>query len=269
MNPTPTGNSNTPTHIEQLRLVSRQVSIKLTPMIPRVYQPQLQAGMQWLEVDEAHHIGQVLRLGVGDEVELFDGRGGLASAQITTVQRRGVEVLAAAPQNTPRPASRLTLAVAMPKGERADWLVEQACQLGVDRLIWLDTLRGVVKPGERLGKISRQQRTVISAMKQCRRLWVMEVVSLQALNDVVGAADEVLLWLEFRAAKPLGQVLGDLPRSTSLTALIGPEGGWDDAEWAYLDSIADMRRVIVASNVLRIETAAAAVAATVGAWRLE
>jgi 16S rRNA (uracil1498-N3)-methyltransferase len=238
-------------------------------MIPRVYQPQLQAGMQWLEVDEAHHIGQVLRLGVGDEVELFDGRGGLASAQITTVQRRGVEVLAAAPQNTPRPASRLTLAVAMPKGERADWLVEQACQLGVDRLIWLDTLRGVVKPGERLGKISRQQRTVISAMKQCRRLWVMEVVSLQALNDVVGAADEVLLWLEFRAAKPLGQVLGDLPRSTSLTALIGPEGGWDDAEWAYLDSIADMRRVIVASNVLRIETAAAAVAATVGAWRLE
>ena len=84
---------------------------------------------------EVHHALHVLRLGVGADVELFDGRGAAANARVTAVGRAGVEMLVTAtlPVAGP-PRRRVHLAFAVPKGKRLDWLLEKATELGAASL---------------------------------------------------------------------------------------------------------------------------------------
>src|SRR5262249_14951791 len=101
-----------------------------------------------LQGDEARHLGRVRRVGLGEVVELFDGRGFATRAKVAGLARDRVELIG---QGEPLPdreaRCRLTLASAVPKGERFDWLVEKATELGVARLVPLLTERSVVDPG--------------------------------------------------------------------------------------------------------------------------
>src|SRR5690242_7225078 len=88
-----------------------------------------------LEADEARHLTSVMRAGVGDEVTLFDGSGFEVVARISAIQRRSVELQVVERREVSRElAFNLTLAVALPKGERQKWLVEKTTELGVTRL---------------------------------------------------------------------------------------------------------------------------------------
>src|SRR5262249_5827936 len=105
-------------------------------------------GRLLLDGDEAHHLARVRRVATGEVVEVFDGKGFATRAEVIAVGKRQVELRPVGPPLPSRePGVRVTLASAFPKGERADWLVEKATELGVGRLVPLVCERSVVDPG--------------------------------------------------------------------------------------------------------------------------
>jgi 16S rRNA (uracil1498-N3)-methyltransferase len=232
---------------------------------------QAGSGTVRLPGDQAHHARTVLRLAAGEAVTLFDGRGawadgtirGLSKSELLVELQGGVQVDAP-------PTIALTIATAVPKGERAEWLVEQASQLNVGRIQWLDCDRSVVKPREGGGKIEKWRRLAIESAKQCHRTHVLEIAEPMGIDAFLPAAMDAkgrILWLEPRSddsSRRISEAVRDTPGR--ITALVGPEGGWSEREFELLESAAGqgkLTRVLLTETVLRIETACAAIAAVV------
>jgi 16S rRNA (uracil1498-N3)-methyltransferase len=204
-----------------------------------------------LEGDEARHLIRVRRVEQGETVELFDGRGTAYRAEVSALGRDRVDltILGFAPSGR-RAACRLTLASAVPKGDRFDWLVEKATELGVARLIPLVTERSVVDP--RSAKLDRLRRVVIEAAKQCHR-------------DVLMDLDPPTPWARLVSSVAMGVKLlahpGGMPaassgvaRGSSAILAIGPEGGFTDGEVERAVG-AGWRTVDLGPTILRVETA--------------
>ena len=206
-----------------------------------------------LDEAESHHASRVLRKSAGDRIEIFDGSGGAAIAEITAVKKDRVDVriierLADQPQESPE----IHLMVAPPKGERLKWLVEKATELGVDQLTPLLTQRTVVEPGSH--KLDKLQSAVVAACKQSGRNRVMQIGASRDLRScLLGASDDRI----FLMGDPLAPVWDPEPLRTarSIVILIGPEGGWSPEELVLADA-AGVVRVRGALGVLRTETAA-------------
>ena len=214
-----------------------------------------------LQGAEAHHLLHVLRLGVGSAVELFDGRGLAAEAQVVeTTRHSAILAVGESHRESTGNGCPVTLACAVPKGERFRWLVEKATELGVARLVPLLTERSVVDPGG--GKLDKMRQAVVAAGKQSGRSLLMQIDEpiswKQYLADLAGQT--VLL------ADPDGDpltpenVLGWLGNSAGVVICIGPEGGWTPAELQTAREH-DVQFVSLGQNILRIETAALSVAA--------
>ena len=211
-----------------------------------------------LDKEQSHHLRRVLRLAPGDNIELLDGKGTVAAAVIEDCHDQATvrinEVVLVPPA---RPT--LDLAVCMPKGPRADDMVNQLSQLGVDRLIPLLTQRSVVKPGR--GRLDRFRRAAIASIKQCGRPYLMHIDSPGPVADLLGGDHDLKL-----IADPVAEPVEDMPtrigKTDRILVLIGPEGGWTESE-----SEAAVRSGCIgwsfARHVLRIETAAMAAAAIV------
>jgi 16S rRNA (uracil1498-N3)-methyltransferase len=217
-------------------------------------------GRYHLGVDEARHLARVCRHGVGDLVELFDGRGFATAARVVAVGKDRVELAEEGdPIQEIRPSCSLTLATAIPKGDRFDWLVEKATEIGVDRLIPLVAERSVVDPRE--SKLERLRRTIIEACKQCRRnrLMVLEpAASWDELAPVPGA--DVLLLASLGGLPPRRWPTIFPGRSVALA--VGPEGGFSPAEEA-LGQAHGWQAIRLGRNILRVETAGLAGAAII------
>jgi 16S rRNA (uracil1498-N3)-methyltransferase len=142
----------------------------------------------------------------------------------------------------------------VPKGDRFDWLVEKATELGVDRLIPLVTERSVVDP--RSAKLDRLRRVVIEACKQSRRDWLMELEAPTPWRSVIGQA-EPSIKLIAHPDFPGMAVSGLNLTGRSAILAIGPEGGFSDAEVDTARSLG-WRPVGLGSTILRVETAALA-----------
>ena len=205
-----------------------------------------------LDESESHHALHVVRLNMGDEVELFDGSGATASASVAGVTRKKVSLCiakshAAVPQQRPR----MIVAVAPPRGDRLKSMVEKLTELGVDEFIPLRTVRSVVDP--RQSKLEKLRGTVLAAMKQCGQNRLMAIRETTELTVVLRNAST-----EQQAvciAHP-GDVTGNSTvadgRDTLL--LIGPEGGFTREEVLQATDYG-ATRVSWADGILRIETA--------------
>lgn len=237
----------------------------------RFYVPALIPGDLALPEDQAHHARAVLRLEAGAAVELFDGRGATAPGTLSHVGKREVLICVGPVVQTPPPRFQLTLATAVPKADRAEWLIEQASQLNVACVQWLACDRGVVKPKEGGAKLDKWRRLAIESAKQCGRAYLLEVsplLSLERLLERAVAQQDTLFWLEPREGTPALQAWRTFQEKTGgagrLTALVGPEGGWSLREMELLAAHPGVVRVRLTPTVLRIETACAAIAAIVG-----
>ena len=160
-------------------------------------------GVYRLKAGEAKHLSRVCRLVVGDEVEIFDGRGGAWRSRIVSLGNNWVDLAAIGePINERAPALALVLACAAPKADRFDWLVEKATELGVARLIPLISERTVVEPGA--SKISRLERTIIEASKQCGRTRLMVIDPPMRWPAVVDSFRESARFLaDFQGLPPM------------------------------------------------------------------
>lgn len=222
---------------------------------------------------EAAHALQVLRLGVGAEVELFDGRGREVRGQVRAVSGEALEVEVIGPvHDRPVPRTRLILAVAMPKGRRADWLVEKCAELGVESLWLLQTARGIVDP--RPTKIARLQRKAAAAAKQARLAHVMTIEPSKPIEAAVNSINtnvSIIFGNPDAASPSLVEVLCDIGHdpdtAQDLLIFIGPEGGLTDEEQKLLRRRGG-RPVRLGNSILRIETAAVAAASIWACWAL-
>ncbi|MCA8997649.1 MAG: 16S rRNA (uracil(1498)-N(3))-methyltransferase [Planctomycetaceae bacterium] len=214
-----------------------------------------------LSGQDAHHLGRVLRAQPGQQVELFDGQGTFALATVRSVSKRGVQLqLASAPQKTVRQFPSLTLAVAPPKGERLRWLIEKSTELGVDRLIPLQTERTVVHPGDR--KLDKLRQVVIEACKQCRRNWLMQIEELTPLPEFLAEclSNGSRVFVGDQNGQPWADEGGDWNATKQPSvAIVGPEGGLSSEELVSLEE-AGAIPISVAPHILRVETAAIAIA---------
>ncbi|MBN1591113.1 MAG: 16S rRNA (uracil(1498)-N(3))-methyltransferase [Pirellulales bacterium] len=220
---------------------------------------------------EAHHLVHVMRGRPGDRVTLFDGSGLEFTAEVSELRRDEVELKVVARHEADRElAFRLTLAVALPKGDRQRWLVEKAVELGVARVIPLRTARSVAKPGR--GAIQRMARWVVDASKQCGRNRLMEIGEPRTWSDLLADSNEIPLRI-LAHPTPKDPACGNdadfeflrvpagHPRDEVIAA-IGPEGGFTSEEVAAARE-ADWRAVNLGPRTLRIETAATVLASLV------
>jgi 16S rRNA (uracil1498-N3)-methyltransferase len=218
--------------------------------------------------EDYRYLVRVLRLGVGAEVTLFDGRGGEADAVITRLGPRAVEMRVNERRQAERPAGPLlTLIQALARGEKLDLVVQKATELGVGRIIPVTTERAVPRL-ETMRATSRRirwQKIAREAARQSGRADVPEVEPVTSLTNAVLAAPrdalKLLLWEEARNTR-LRTALPAKPPA-SIVVAVGPEGGFSADEVAGAKE-AGFVAVGLGPRILRTETASLAALALIG-----
>jgi 16S rRNA (uracil1498-N3)-methyltransferase len=211
-----------------------------------------------LEGPEAHH-ARVKHLEPGEAVHLFDGRGHVAAARVVTLGKLTVslriETVATVAPRTPR----LIVAVSRPKGERLDWMLEKLTELGVAAIWPLECERSVA--GARQDRMDRWQRRIIEAAKQAHVAWLPTIQPVKNLPQLLERAAEFTDLLVADTAGPARPILAArLAAGARPLILIGPEGGFSDAERERMRR-SGFHAVSLGTTVLRTETAAVVAAA--------
>jgi 16S rRNA (uracil1498-N3)-methyltransferase len=225
--------------------------------IPRIYtDTPLQAGAEaQLDDKAAQHVGRVLRMQPGQGLSLFNGDGQDYPALIASASKKNVTVQVQQPTaNSSESALEIVLGQTLSKGDRMDYAVQKATEMGVSRIVPLSTERCEVRlKGDREDKrLSHWQSVAISAAEQCGRARVPDI--LPVMN--------IIEWLEYSQRCDLRlvlhhrteQSLNSLARPNSIALMIGPEGGLSADEIAQAET-SGFLPVALGPRVLRTETA--------------
>jgi len=224
--------------------------------IPRIYTSQALTTNSTIALPEAqsHYLGKVLRMQAGRELVLFNGEGGEYSAEILAVHKKHIDVALKTFSADNRQSSLgLELAIGVSRGERMDWVLQKATELGVTKITPLITERTEVKlGGERADKkIGHWQHILISACEQCQRNLIPE---LSEPIEISGWLKTCKADLKFVLHHRDNQGLPADKQAHSIALLIGPEGGLNEAEIAQ--AIAQhFSPLTLGPRVLRTETA--------------
>lgn len=231
----------------------------------RLHIVDLRPGVLSLDAVQTRHARQVLRLVDGDEVELFDDGGRTAAAVIIGGSETDLSLRVESVREPGERGFTWRVAAAVPKGDRADWMVEKLSELGCSRFMPLIAERSVVTP-KGTGKHDRWVRLATESAKQCRRPGVMQIdepVALdRAISDLAVAGEPAWFFDTGPTAIPARELLLNPQPPRDLTLFVGPEGGWSPGE---VDRMLDARLTAVAltTTILRVETAAVAAGALV------
>lgn len=240
-------------------------------MIPRFHCPFPLAPGAQVDLPEAaaHHALRVLRLKEGAPLILFDGRGGAWQAQIVgtggTASRVRVSLQTYDPDDRASPL-HITLAQALPAGDKMDWVVEKSVELGVAAIQPVAAKRSVVKlSAERMARrVTHWNHIASAACEQCQRNRVPLVAPVLDLPQYLANAkgqNAVRLLL----TPETGIALRELPPpNVPVIVMIGPEGGWEEGEMQAAQA-ANFQPLRLGPRVLRTETAGAAVLAAMQA----
>jgi 16S rRNA (uracil1498-N3)-methyltransferase len=225
--------------------------------IPRIYTPQALSPQQdlILEDDAAHHIARVLRMAAGAELALFNGDGNEYAARIFSVDKKqvviAIERAAIAERESPL---HIHLGIAISKGERMDWIIQKATELGVSQITPLISERVEVRlQGEREEKrLAHWRGVVIAACEQCLRNRLPLVDNVTSFSKwIADVRADAKFVLHHRSATAL-DARHEKPKDVAL--LIGPEGGLSDSEIALAERYA-FAGLRLGPRVLRTETA--------------
>ncbi len=207
----------------------------------------------WLDEGEAHHLIHVLRLKEGARVILIDGGGHEYLGEVQRIKRKEAKILVLKLLRKEPPLEQeITLLLPLLKKENTSMLVEKAVELGLKRVVLLLTERTVVHGEQRLRE--KLKKRALQALKQCRRLWALEIegpISLQSLRE---EAELKILAYEGEEERSLKEVLEGFS-GKSLALLSGPEGGFANSEVEFLRNKGFIP-VSLGPYILRAETAA-------------
>ena len=233
----------------------------------RFFVDAIRGGAAELRGDEARHLTRVLRAEPGQRYEITDSQNAWL-AEIAEV--RGDHVLFRVIELAPSPEIpvRVTLAAALIKFDRYEWMIEKITELGVDRILPFEAGRsekGLTAAARK--RAERWQRIAKESSQQSRRLRVPEILPAVGFKAVLADSTDYRYFLDEAGAAPLARMLpAHRTRSASVGLLIGPEGGWTENE-RELAVAAGWQPVSLGPQILRAETAAmAAIAILVNAW---
>ncbi len=218
-----------------------------------------------LDAKQANYLGNVMRLGEGEHVLLFDGSSGEWIARIVEAGRKRMSLVAEDRTREQEAVPDLWLAFAPVKRAQTDWLVEKATELGVARFVPVITQRTIV---ERV-KLERLEAIAFEAAEQCNRTTVPSLEEPQALGAFLKSSDPSRT--VYFADEAGGQPAASAFRPGSATILTGPEGGFTDDERAAIRAAPNAHPISLGPRILRAETAALAAVtaymALAGDWR--
>lgn len=212
-----------------------------------------------IEDDAFHHLFHVLRAKEGEEIVLLDNLGGAFRARLVAVEkRRALAKVLGTAETLPEPSLRVTVAQAIGKGDRFEVVLQHGTELGASAFIPLLAERSNVRiePASIPAKIERWRRIVKGAAEQTRRARIPVVLEPEALGRILAREGEFgeRVLLE-HGAEPLEA--GSFAAENALLLVVGPEGGFSEAERAMALE-AGLKRRSAGNYVLRTETAALA-----------
>jgi 16S rRNA (uracil1498-N3)-methyltransferase len=208
--------------------------------VPRFFAPALDAGDETVQLpkDEAEHLTRVLRLGPGDSVAVFDGRGHEFLAKVVAAARRDVRVqLLSRVEPAAEAAVHLTLVQAVLKGEKMDEIVRDAVMLGVAAIqpIVADRSDMTVAALGRAGRLDRWRRVAVASVKQSRRAVIPDVrgpLTFTSWLDEPRSAVTLMLVEPEAAAQADGlSSFRNQKNPVEAAVVVGPEGGWSQQEY--------------------------------------
>lgn len=206
-----------------------------------------------LSIEETRHLRDVLRLRESENVAVFDGDGKEFLCEIEEIQKKetSLRILKEISPSAPESPLQLNLAIALLKGEKFDLVLQKAVELGIAKLFPIITKRCDVKMKEADKKIERWQKIVLEASKQCGRAKFMKVESPLNFELFIknSSAENFFLFSEKN-----GENFSAIKSDKKITALIGPEGGWDDSEIEFAKANG-VQIITLGGRILRAETA--------------
>jgi 16S rRNA (uracil1498-N3)-methyltransferase len=212
----------------------------------------------------ARYLGQVLRLGVDDRFLAFNGRDGEWRLRIDGIAKRALTAVPEARLRAQTPPSRLCCAFAPLKMARLDYLVQKLVEMGAGTIVPVITARTQVSRVN----AERLRANIIEAAEQCGILSVpalADEVRLGRWLDAVPADRTLVFCDEFAELTDPIAALAGVPRGRPISVLIGPEGGFDDAERQRLCTMPNVIRLALGPRIMRADTAAVAALALVQA----
>jgi 16S rRNA (uracil1498-N3)-methyltransferase len=225
-----------------------------------------------LSAEETRYARDVLRLQSGAEIFVFDGAGREFHCTVQTINRDSTDLTVIAEVEPARPESSLdlTLAIALLKGEKFDLVIQKATELGVKRIVPLDTERADVRLRDNVGankRVARWRRIALEAAKQTGRAYVPEIAAPIALNEFLTVEEDQIsrnvarLMFSERGGRSLAEATNSFAgRPPRMVSVVGPEGGWTDAE-IELAREGGWQIVTLGGRTLRAETAGITVVA--------
>ena len=222
-----------------------------------------------LSKEETHHLVHVLRLKPGDEVSVFDGRGNEYRCSFRGEHRSHAELEVTEPlTDVVESPLLLTLAQSVLRSDKFDLIVQKATELGVSRIIPLATEHSNVRfsRDKEDARLDRWRRISLEALKQCGRRRLVEIAAPMTVTKLTEAEDSgLLLVFSEKGGSSIAAALRQAGTLNALTALIGPEGGWSDAELTFLEG-RGATAVSLGPRILRTETAALVAITLIQHW---
>ena len=233
---------------------------------PRLFvEQQLDVGMTLpIGGPSAHYLLSVMRMKEGAAVKLFDDLSGEYLATVVSAGKRDLILTVDAKLREREAAPDLWLCQALVKKDRFDWISEKACELGVARFVPLLTARCVVDKV----KEDRLRSHMVEAAEQCERTALPEIAPLLKLDALLAnwPAGRTLYFCDERGGVPFGEAIA----KGAAAVLIGPEGGFTDAENVAIRAHPAAQPVSLGPRILRADTAAITAIAvwmsSVGDW---
>ena len=206
--------------------------------------------------DEARHLLRVLRARVGTEIKVFNGVGGVATANVTEVKSKHEAKVSITSFDFVRSSdARTNIAVAIAKGDRFETMIDMLTQVGIDTITPINFTRSVVSKY----RPERCQKIMIEASKQSRRAWLPILSEVIQFNDWLSGIEPSgsMKWI----ADPNGSssVMNKQIENKSIIVIVGPEGGLTNSELNDLQS-SGFESICLGQSIMRIETAAVAFA---------
>ncbi len=219
--------------------------------IPTFYHTQLDANSEIITLapNEASHAVKSRRLGVGQAVRLFNGNGLVGLGKISKVERREVTVILESVSLKERLKRRVSVAVAVPKGDRQKVMVDMLTQIGVAEIIPLCCEYSVSKYNHKVA--AKWSRAAIEGCKQSHNPWVPSISTELDLDELLNDSKR-----NFVVANADGESPQKILDSRSeVTVIVGPEGGFSESEFRKLSQLA-VPSMRIGEYILRTETAA-------------
>ena len=226
----------------------------------RFYAPadNFQDNIVMLDEGETRHLRDVLRLRVGDLVNVFDGIGNEFECRVERIEKRSASLSVISKTDPPAAESNLdlTICASILKGDKTDFAVQKLVELGVNRFIPMLSARCDVKPKDAAKRVERWRKIAFEAAKQCGRAKLMSVEEVGNFEQLISNQEGKAILFSERDGEPFA--ISGKPKS--LAAFLGPEGGWDDSE---IDLARENKLEIItlSGRIMKADTAAIAISA--------